>query len=176
MRSSLAELPVVETVRLHLAPLRDADAQAVWQLTDDPAITKHVDILPTPFTIAHAKYLIQAGNDDGRVGFVGAWDRQGGGLVGVVGTELQGEDEVEIGYWIGVAFQGRGYAVEAAGGVISALERTLPERHVVAECRPENKASWRVLEKLGFRSTGRPGRRAGRELLVLREMAVSDRT
>jgi RimJ/RimL family protein N-acetyltransferase len=159
MRSSLAELPIVETARLRLAPLGDADAEAVWLLTNDPAITTRVDILPTPFTIVHARYLIQSGKEDGRIDFMGAWDRRDGRLVAVVGAELRGDDEVEIGYWVGSAFQCRGYAAEAAAGVVAALGQTVPDRQVVAECKPENKASWRMLEKLGFRSTGRPGRR-----------------
>ena len=108
------ELPVIETARLRLAPLRDADAEAIWLLTDDPAITARVDILPTPFTIAHARRLIDVGKGDGREGFFGVWDRREGRLVGVVGTELRGDDQVEIGYWVGSAFQGRGYAAEAA--------------------------------------------------------------
>jgi RimJ/RimL family protein N-acetyltransferase len=173
MGSRLAELPVVETARLRLAPLRQADAEAVWLLTNDPAITTRVDILPTPFTIDHAKHLIRLGEAHGGVGFMGARDRQDGRLVGVVGAEVRGADEVEIGYWVGSAFQGRGFAVEAVAAIVTALRRTAPDWRIVAECRPENKASWRVLEKLGFRPAGRPGHRQGRELLTLQELATS---
>jgi RimJ/RimL family protein N-acetyltransferase len=75
---------------------------------------------------------------------------------------------MEIGYWIGGAFHGRGFATEAALGVITVLRRRFPEREVIAECRPDNKASWWVLEKIGFRPSGEAGQRPGRELLVLK--------
>jgi hypothetical protein len=150
MRSSSVELPIVERARLRRAPLRDADAEAVWLLTNDPAITTRVDVLPPPFAIAHAKSLIQSGKEDGRVGFLGAWDRQ--------------------------RVSGTGYAAETAAAVVVALGRMPPDRQVVAECRSENKASLRVLEKLGFRSTGQPSHRKGRERLTLQRMRLSDRT
>ena len=61
----LALLPVEPaaqaTERLRIAPLVQADAEAVRALTDDPAITGVVDFLPTPFTLDHARRLIGSG-------------------------------------------------------------------------------------------------------------------
>jgi RimJ/RimL family protein N-acetyltransferase len=174
-RDSLADLPALETARLSIAGLRPEDAQALRRLTDDPAITAAVDFLPTPFTLQDAEDLIRSGTR-GQDRFLGAWTREAGGtgapqasaghdLVGVVGTHLRGAGVIEIGYWIGGAARGRGYAFEAVSAVVTFLGGRFPTRSVVAECRPANVASWGLLEKLGFRDTGEEGHRPGRRLL-----------
>jgi RimJ/RimL family protein N-acetyltransferase len=171
MNATLTGLPVHETPRLRLAPLRGEDAEALRLLTDDPAITGSVHFLPASFTPADAEALIRCG-DGGRDCFLGAWNRDSEALIGVVGSHLRGGSQVEIGYWISSALHGHGYATEAVLGVITVLRHRFPEREVIAECRRGNAASWRVLEKVGFRPTGEAGQRPGRELLVLRVPAA----
>ncbi|WP_457107224.1 GNAT family N-acetyltransferase [Methylobacterium sp. P5_C11] len=176
-RDTLADLPAIETARLSIAALRRTDAPALRRLTDDPAITAAVDFLPTPFTLQDAEDLIRSGAR-GRDCFLGAWIRGGappeaGGqadaagleLVGVIGTHLRGTGTIEIGYWIGGAARGRGFAYEAVSAILGCLGERFPARIVVAECRPANVASWGLLEKLGFRDTGEEGHRPGRRLL-----------
>ncbi|HEV7440351.1 MAG TPA: GNAT family N-acetyltransferase [Methylobacterium sp.] len=166
-RDSLAALPGLDTARLHIAGLAPDDAEAVRLLTDDPAITGAVDFLNAPFTLENAQDLIRSGHR-GTDRFLGAWARDGQGLVGVVGTHLRGERAIEIGYWIGGAARGQGYASEAVGGILALLSRRFPHRLIVAECRPGNVASWGLLHKLGFRETGDEGHRPGRRLLDFR--------
>jgi RimJ/RimL family protein N-acetyltransferase len=176
-RDSLADLPGIETARLSITALRPGDAQALRRLTDDPAITAAVDFLPTPFTLQDAEDLIRSGAR-GQDRFLGAWtrgveaieagapsDATGRQLVGVVGTHLRGAGVIEIGYWIGGAARGRGFAFEAVSAIIALLGGRFPARTIVAECRPANVASWSLLEKLGFRDTGEAGHRPGRRLL-----------
>jgi len=160
----LADLPAIETARLRLASLRLADAAALSAITDDPAITGRIDFITSPFTPDDAAALIR-GQGDGRDCFVGLW--HGTELVGVVGAHLAGADAIEIGYWIAAARHGRGYATEAAAALVALLRARFPRRRIFAECRRDNRASWRVLEKLGFRPTGVPGARPGRERLAL---------
>ena len=169
-RDSLADLPGIETARLAITALRPQDAQALRQLTDDPAIIAAVDFLPTPFTLRDAEDMIRSGAR-GQDRFLGAWMRRtdtaeaGPGLVGVVGTHLRGPGAIEIGYWIGGAARGRGFAFEAVSAIIGILAHRFPKRTLVAECRPGNVASWGLLQKLGFRDTGEEGHRPGRRLL-----------
>jgi len=161
--TSLGALLRLKTRRLELKPLRRADAAALRAITDMPAIAGAIEFLPSPFTLAAARALI-ARNEDERECFVGV--RRRGRLAGVVGAHRQNEERIEIGYWVGPAYQGQGIATEAAGAVVAALGENFSVR-IVAECRPENRASWRVLEKLGFRATGEEGARPGRKLLAL---------
>lgn len=175
-RASLSDLPGIETPRLSIAALRPEDADALRRLTDDPAITAAVDFLPAPFTLQDAEDLILSGRR-GQDRFLGAWRRDagtadtsaggvsGGDLVGVVGTHLRGAGVIEIGYWIGGAARGRGFAFEAVSAIIGLLAGRFPSRTIVAECRPANIASWELLKKLGFRDTGEEGHRPGRRLL-----------
>ena len=156
----------IETARLLLAPLTPADAAALQRLTDDPVIIDAISFLRAPFTIDDARALI-ALNGSGRDLFRGIRRRDDDLLVGVIGSHDRGTGSVEIGYWIGTAFQRRGYAGEAARAVIEWLRAAIPPPRIVAECRPENRASWRVLERLGFRPTGAPGARPGRLELAL---------
>jgi RimJ/RimL family protein N-acetyltransferase len=78
--------------------------------------------------------------------------RATGEIIGHAGLQrLDGGDDGELGYYLGRAAWGQGYATETAraclehGFTACALER------VVAVVRLENAASRRVLEKDGFR-------------------------
>lgn len=161
---TLADIPPMRSSRLRLAPLAPDDAATVAALTDDPVITQALSFLATPFTVDAAAELI-ARRAGGRDCFLGAWRAVDERLVGVVGTHLRGEAQLEIGYWFGTEFHGLGYASEAVVAVTGMLRHRLPHRVLVAECRPENRASWRVLVKAGFRPTGEAGTRPGRQLL-----------
>jgi RimJ/RimL family protein N-acetyltransferase len=150
----------LETERLRLAPLTMADAEALRALTDDPAIIGAISFLHAPFALEDAEALI-AMNSNGRDLFRGIRRREDGALMGVVGAHKRGA-EIEIGYWIGTRFHGQGYASEAARAVLDRIRAEQPDATVVAECQRDNLTSWRVLEKLGFHSTGGPGARPGR--------------
>ena len=161
----LPDFPPIETARLHLRPLILSDAEAFQVLTDDPAITEGVDFLASPFDVEHARRLI-VGDGKRRDCFWGAWQRTNDTLIGTVGTHLRGS-EIEIGYWFATAAKGRGLASEAVGGVVGVLVAACPGCRLIAECRPENRASWRLLDRAGFRATGEEGRRSGRRKLAL---------
>jgi RimJ/RimL family protein N-acetyltransferase len=155
----------IETTRLHMRPLRLDDAEPFRLLTDEPVIIDNIHFLTAPFTLVDAQELIQ-GDGDGRDCFWGVWKRNDVTLIGTVGTHLRGINEVEIGYWFAGSAHGRGFGTEAVSAVVDAIGRAYADRRIIAECRPENNASWRLLEKIGFRADGRDGQRAGRKRLL----------
>jgi RimJ/RimL family protein N-acetyltransferase len=159
-------LPPIATARLRLRPLRLADAEAFRGMTDEPGVIAAVHFLRAPFTLSDARRLIE-GEGDGRDCFWGVWLREDETLVGTVGAHLRGADELEIGYWFSSSVHGRGVGGEAVASLVEALRTAYPERRLLAECRPENRASWRLLEKIGFRADGTDGSRAGRKRLTL---------
>ena len=163
---SRGSLRHAEASRLRLAALEPSDADEVQRLTDEPAITSAIDFLPEPFTQADSQALIATQNN-GLTCFLGVRLRADDVLVVVCGAHLRGCDTVEIGYWVGSRHQGRGIAFEAASALIAALGDLRPDRRVYAECRPANTKSWRVLAKLGLRSSGEPGVRPGRVCMVM---------
>jgi RimJ/RimL family protein N-acetyltransferase len=162
---SLLTLSPITTERLSLRALQPSDAGVFHRMTDESAITDAIDFLPTPFTLVDAEKLIR-GNGDGRDCFWGVWLRESASLAGTVGTHLRAADELEIGYWFASSVQGRGIGTEAAGAVVHAVTAAFPDRRIVAECRPQNEASWRLLEKIGFRADGADGVRPGRRRLI----------
>ena len=60
----------------------------------------------------------------------------------------------EIGWTIGLSYQRRGYATEAARALVAYAFNSLHCHRIVATCQPENVPSWRVMEKLGMRREG----------------------
>ena len=60
----------------------------------------------------------------------------------------------ELDWQIGPAFQGRGYAAEAASAAMEFLLSEAGFHRVQAKCAAENAASLRVMEKLGMRREG----------------------
>jgi RimJ/RimL family protein N-acetyltransferase len=164
---ALSERIAGSSLNFVLAPLKDEDAPALRALTDNPAITDAISFLKSPFTLDDAMGLIRA-NGAPEDCFLGVRRRADRALIAVIGAHLRGESTVEVGYWVGAAYQRQGYATEALGALIAKIADAMPGRQIIAECRPENRASVRVLEKLGFQTTGASGVRPGREVFALR--------
>lgn len=61
---------------------------------------------------------------------------------------------VEVGYGINPSYQKRGYATEMVQALTDWALAQPTVRRVVAECRPDNLGSIRVLEKSGFEQVG----------------------
>ena len=82
-------------------------------------------------------------------------DRREWVAVGQIGFKSQPDDGVvEIGYGINPSYQNRGYATEMVEALTAwALAQPTVSR-VVAECRKDNDASIRVLDKSGFERIG----------------------
>lgn len=146
------------------------DATAFQEMTDHPKVTEAISFLETPFDLLTAENFIKSAQADTDRIF-GGWRRTDNRMVSCVGAHLKAEKRIEIGYWVGAVFQRLGYGYETASNVVSEITTRLPTYDIFAECLPENTASWHVLEKIGFRSTGKDGARAGRKLLSYAERA-----
>lgn len=82
----------------------------------------------------------------------------GGVTVGDAGFKGPPRDGiVEVGYGVLPAFEGHGYATEGVAALCRFAFQAGGARFVEAETAPGNRASQRVLEKLGFRPTGECG-------------------
>jgi ribosomal-protein-serine acetyltransferase len=77
-------------------------------------------------------------------------------FLGVIGTKkidwLNGK--VEIGYWIGRAFQGRGIMTDACRAVVDYLFRELRLNRVEIQCAAGNSRSAAIPRRLGFTLEG----------------------
>jgi [ribosomal protein S5]-alanine N-acetyltransferase len=72
------------------------------------------------------------------------------GTCGLEPYELDGAAEVELGYRLCLKHWGKGYAAEAANAILRYGFGTLKRDTIWAFALPQNRASLKVLEKLGF--------------------------
>ncbi|QNP72531.1 GNAT family N-acetyltransferase [Streptomyces roseirectus] len=143
------------TLRLDLLPLQPSHAPEMALVLADPAL--HVFIGGTPSTpegLAARYERLTAGSPDPAVCWLN-WVlrvRESGELAGTVQATVTG-DEAEVAWVIGTGLQGRGYASEAARGMVGWL-RQEGVRTVVAHVHPDHRASERVAEAAGLTRTG----------------------
>ncbi len=158
---------------LRLQALEQGEAEEVRAVTSDPAVTSVIPFLPEPFGLKQAEALLDR-QKDGRDLYLGIRAHvadvvpgvREGTLLGVVGVHLRGDRDLEIGYWLPGRHHGRGIAGTAVPVAAAAYARAFPDRRLIAECHPANRASRRVLARAGFRPAGQAGERPGRELYL----------
>ena len=150
-RAGERSIPVLETERLRLRAPRRGDVKAIVRLANDRRVAENTARIPHPYGVDAAERFIAAVNrQDGEAIFVISRDRE---LIGVCGVEPR-EPAVEIGYWLGAPYWGRGYATEAVRAAIDHAFGALGHEALQAGVRVSNPASRRVLEKCGFQWTG----------------------
>lgn len=87
----------------------------------------------------------------------GVWERGGGVLIGRIslgGISRGALQNAYLGYGIDIDHSGRGYATQAVTLAVGVAFDDLDLHRVQAAVVPDNKASARVLEKVGFREEG----------------------
>jgi len=144
-------IPVLKTDRLTLRARWLADVKAIANLANDRRVAENTARMPHPYGADDAEQFIAGVNKyDGEACFVIAC---GGPPIGVCGVELR-EAGPEIGYWLGTAYWGHGFATEAVRAVIDHAFGDLGHETLQSGTRVSNPASRRVLEKCGFQWTG----------------------
>lgn len=143
------------TERLLLRPGWAEDAPALAKAIADEGIVRNLALAPWPYGLEEARAFLDKPGDGILPSFL-LFRRTDGDpeLVGGAGFGRKPNGAVEIGYWIARAHWGHGYAYEAGRQLIE-IARTLGLPRLEAGHFVDNPASGRVLEKLGFRPTGR---------------------
>lgn len=94
---------------------------------------------------------LRAAFDAGQTFIYGIFAREGGRLLGGVGSSIPvGADAREVGGWVAVEAAGQGYATEAGAAVVRAAFEVDGLRRVEMHCDPRNEASMKVPRRLGF--------------------------
>jgi ribosomal-protein-alanine N-acetyltransferase len=156
------------TERLAIRQLQTHDASELSRISGTPAVTQWMAFMEDGFPLENAESLI-ASQDDTKEYFF-AVRLADGTLIGAMGVIDHPDGSVEVGYWLGVEHQGKGYASEALRATLNQIsaDPALALRSVFAEARPDNAASIRLLTKTGFYATGHPGPRPNRIEFMLR--------
>ena len=151
----IEERPVIETRRLTLRSPVPADVERVAAFCVDHDVARMTTRMPSPYTRGHAEdFVARCGAQDRARDNTFAIDLPDEGLIGIVGMFTTAEGEVELGYWIGRPYWGRGYATEATRGALDWARERWKKRYVMAGHFADNEASGRVLVKAGFLYTG----------------------
>ena len=148
----------IETDRLVLRGPEPGDVNRLRRLIGDWQVARMTANVPYPYTGEMAADWIAKASDElaaGTAYHLAVERRDKPGQVGTIGLAGLGRDQPVLGYWIGRPYWGRGYATEAAGGMLNFGFATLGVTRIIASVLPANRASRRVLEKLGFVFTGR---------------------
>lgn len=153
------------TERLLLRPGWIEDAPALTKAIADKAIVTKLARAPWPYHLHHAEEFLGRVRDP-RYPDCLIFARTLGAprLIGGMGLERIEDGTAELGYWIARPYWGLGFATEAGRAVVSTARESLRLPKIVAGHAIDNPASGRVLNKLGFRPTGRvvPRRSAAR--------------
>jgi [ribosomal protein S5]-alanine N-acetyltransferase len=146
-------LPSLRTARLLLRGFTRADAARVQELAGSRGVASTTLNIPHPYEDGLAERWID--------GHLGAWESgerltlavttRGDGLVGSVAMHLIPQHRRgEIGYWIGVDYWNRGFATEAAEALVQYGFEHLHLHRIMGRHLSRNRASGRVLRKLGM--------------------------
>jgi [ribosomal protein S5]-alanine N-acetyltransferase len=154
---------MLETQRLWLRRLRPADEPELIALDSDAEVMRYVGspagVRTHEETVDRARRRIH--DDHGSYGWWAVVGKQDGAFHGLgLLLPTPDGDDVEVGYRLARCSWGRGIATEAASALVAHAFENLWLPRLVAVVYPDNRASRRVLEKLGFVHDG-PGEYKG---------------
>ena len=146
---------VLETDRLVLREVDEADAAFVLELLNSPGFIENIADRGVRTLDAARDYIREkiatsyAEHGFGMWAVVPKRETAPVGLAGLVKRDVLAH--VDVGYAFLEAAWGRGYAEESARAVLDYARERLGLATIVAITTPENRASQRVLEKIGLR-------------------------
>ena len=154
----MTTLPVLKTRRLVLRPLETRDAEAIADLGGrDFEVVRWLTSASWPYVEGEAEEFVGkiVGTDPFQTEAVFVVTL-GGVFIGAVAIQAPGDltelpDLPTVGYWLGRAFQGHGYASEAVEAVLAWAFQAYEAQAIAARAFEDNTRSRALLRKMGFR-------------------------
>lgn len=141
---------------IRLKTISLAELEVFHALLTDPLVAENSSSIPKDASLEFARErLVSRARDERLLGSVfqrGIYD--GNTLVGSGVLLTSPKDEWEIGYFVGAAYRGKGYATGAAKALVKLAQQLAPNCIITARYGKDNPASGRVLQKLGFVTVG----------------------
>jgi len=144
---------ILETARLVLRPLTMEDVEFMIGMWSDPGVHQFIGGAKTPLEVRQK--IQDAVEHQQRHGFA-RWavtlktNLELIGLCGPMFRLIDKVNEVELGYAFPRTYWGSGYATEAARAALEHCRTALGHPRVIAIIHPENRASIRVITKIGM--------------------------
>jgi [ribosomal protein S5]-alanine N-acetyltransferase len=136
---------------------RRGDEEALARHANNPNVSRNMrDRFPHPYSRADAAWWIaRAGAQSPQTDFAIVVEGEAAGGIGFILQEDVSRRSVEIGYWLGEAFWGRGIATDAVRAMTDHIFANFDVCRIYATVFESNPASSRVLDKAGFILEGR---------------------
>lgn len=139
------------TSRLELRPFLETDVDSIAQLLADPEVTKYIGDVRSRAAAAESVRLMCDAFASRGWGTLAVVPGGRSDCIGYCGVRpLAHTSEVEIAFALKQDCWNLGYATEAAAASMDATFKALRIGSIVATVYPDNKASLRVLAKLGM--------------------------
>ena len=149
-------IPTFETERLRLRPPLKSDLDNIYRLGSSEKVMRYISNGKTQSYVEAKKDLdkrIRASANT--FGYWVTEERYSGKFIGWLALkQLDTTKDIEVGYRFLEDFWGKGYATEGSKCLLEYAFATLKLPKVVAVALKENKASIKVMEKLGMQYIG----------------------
>jgi RimJ/RimL family protein N-acetyltransferase len=146
-------IPTVTTSRLTLRPFAEADADPLHRILGNSDVLRYFPNPNAPSLEQVQRFIARqlAHWQDHSFGWWAVELRAAPGLIGWNGLQFLPETgEIEVAYLLDKPHWGQGLATEGAQASLQFGFETLGLKGIVAIVHPENRASIRVIEKLGM--------------------------
>ena len=142
------------TERLEIRPTGVEDAQFIFELMNTPKWIQYIgdrqirtvkdaenyiknNMIPQLERLGYSNYTVIRKTDNVKIGTCGLYDREG----------LEG---IDLGFAFLPENEGKGYALEASQALVDTAKKQFEIGYLSAITVPDNRASQKLLEKLGF--------------------------
>ena len=136
---------IAETERLILRRYRREDLQDLFEYLSDKEVVEYEPYKPLTFDEAKENLEWRIGTDE----MVAVELKDSHKMIGNVYLGKRDFDALEIGYVFNRNYWRHGYAAESCKALVQQAFVNGVHR-IYAECDPDNKSSWKLLEALGF--------------------------
>ena len=136
--------------RLVLRNFNDNDGMDLYEYLSDKEVVRYEPYDVYTEEMAHK----EAGERANNPSFIAVCLKDSGKVIGNLYLNKIEPEKVhtyEIGYVFNRSYHGLGYATEACRYIVEYVFGTLYAHRIIANCNSENTASWKLLERLGFR-------------------------
>ncbi len=144
----------IRTGRLVLREFVQSDFDAIHAYSSDPRVTKYLFFGPRDrdSTADYLEGLLASQEELPRTRFeLAVEETLSGRVVGACDLSLIERNVVDLGYMLAMAEWGKGYATEIALALVDAAFFDLRADRIISTVDVNNRASIRVLEKIGMR-------------------------
>jgi RimJ/RimL family protein N-acetyltransferase len=146
--------PTLETERLRIRPYDNDDIPELLPLVGAREVAATTLRIAHPYTEQDARAFFELAKEPDKL-WLAITLRSDGRQIGGIGLRLEPQNQhAELGYWLGVAYWGKGYATEAAREVLRYGFEDLRLHRIFATHFKHNPASGKILKKIGMHYEG----------------------